>query len=184
MEVCAWRTRLPKARRARGLPPAPLFASEPSPGRRPARKPGATFFERQPRPLEGAAHGGGGDLRAAFLLEELAVLGEEGEVRVGPRLGGQPLLQRLPLARGRPGGIGSAPTSPVSRRFLSQRLTVAGDTPKVPTTSPRGIPRSTAAKTLSPRSFGYAFMLAVSHQPNVHASRCRWPRAGLQGASS
>ncbi len=45
---------------------------------------------------------GGGDLHAAFLLEELAVLFER-EVGVGPRLGGQALLQRLALGRGRAG---------------------------------------------------------------------------------
>ena len=107
-----------------------------------------------------------------MLLEELAVLGQ-GEVGVEANLAGKPLLQRPPLARAGGPGIGSASTSsPVSRRFLSQRLTVAGETPKVPTISPRGRPRSTAAKTFNLRSFEYAFMTAVLHQLNAHVSRC------------
>src|SRR5919112_2832469 len=71
---CEHRTR-PRRRDPRGLSPALLFASELSLPRL-ARKPGATFFERKPQPLERAAHGGGGDLYAAFLLKELAVLGQ------------------------------------------------------------------------------------------------------------
>ena len=60
-------------------------------------------------------------------------------------------------------GEGLASTSPVSRRRLSQRPTVANDTPKTRTISSRGMLRSTAASTLILRSFEYAFMVAASH---------------------
>src|SRR5215218_9086570 len=50
---------------------------------------------------------------------------------------------------------------------------VETDTPKVFATSALGIPRSTAASTLSLRSFEYAFMSALSHGFNTQASRCR-----------
>src|SRR5215212_4405692 len=92
----AHRTR-PRRRNPRSLSPEPLFASEPSPLRL-ARKQEGTFFERKPQPLERAAHGSGGDLYAAFLLKELAVLGQ-GEIGVEANLGRQALLQSLPLAR-------------------------------------------------------------------------------------
>src|SRR5215216_4349505 len=50
---------------------------------------------------------------------------------------------------------------------------VETDTPKVFATSALGIPRSTAASTLSLRSFEYAFMSALSHGFNTQASRCQ-----------
>jgi hypothetical protein len=45
------------------------------------------------------------------------------------------------------------------------------------TSSPRGIPRSAAANTLSLRSFEYALMHAASHGLNAQASRCE-PQTG------
>jgi hypothetical protein len=54
--------------------------------------------------------------------------------------------------------MGSASTSPVSRRRLSQRLMVGTETEKVTATSSLGTPRSTAASTLILRSFEYGFM--------------------------
>src|SRR5215210_4401138 len=51
---------------------------------------------------------------------------------------------------------------------------VGSDTPKTRAISSRGIPRSTAASTLSLRSFEYGFMPGVSHPINPHASRCRY----------
>ena len=53
-------------------------------------------------------------------------------------------------------GLGSTP--PLSLRRLSQRLIEGEDTPKILATSFLGIPRSTAANTLSLRSFEYALM--------------------------
>ncbi len=44
---------------------------------------------------------------------------------------------------------------------------VETDTPKVFATSALGIPRSTAANTLSLRSLGYAFLAALSHGFNT-----------------
>src|SRR5215210_8929094 len=49
---------------------------------------------------------------------------------------------------------------------------VETDTPKVSAISRRGIPRSTAASTLSLRSFEYALMPTLSHGFNTQASRC------------
>jgi hypothetical protein len=75
------------------------------------------------------------------------------EVTAQRRVSSQPLSFR----RGRP-GMGSASTSPVSRRRLSQRLMVGTETEKVTATSSLGTPRSTAASTLILRSFEYGFM--------------------------
>ena len=50
-------------------------------------------------------------------------------------------------------GEGLAATSPVSRRRFTQRPMVAGDTPNRRAISSRCSPRSTAASTLSLRSF-------------------------------
>jgi hypothetical protein len=62
-----------------------------------ARRPGGTFFERQPQAREGAADAGGGDRHAVLILEELAVLFER-EIGVAQHLPGQRLLQRPALA--------------------------------------------------------------------------------------
>jgi uncharacterized membrane protein YkvA (DUF1232 family) len=51
-------------------------------------------------------------------------------------------------------------------------LMVETETPKVLATCALGIPRSTAASTLSLRSFEYALMPALSHGFNTQASRC------------
>ena len=62
----------------------------------------------------------------------------------------------------RPGeGLGAR--SPPSRRRLSHRFTVGRETPKTRTTSALGSPRSTAASSLTLRSFEYAFIAAASH---------------------
>src|SRR5215208_4274766 len=122
---------------------------------------GRDFFERQPQTPEGAADAGDGDRHALLVVEELAVL-LEGEVGVARDLRRQRLLQRPALARGRAGrrlGIDAARLSAQPQ----PRLTVGSETPKVSATSPRGIPRSTAASTLILRSFEYGFMTRVSH---------------------
>src|SRR5918993_1044967 len=67
-----------------------------------------------------------------------------------------PFLEGLP-------GIGSGSTSPVSRRRFSQRFMVGIDTEKVLATSSLGLPASTAASTLSLRSFEYGFMPGGYH---------------------
>jgi hypothetical protein len=53
---------------------------------------------------------------------------------------------------------------------------VGADTPKICAISSRGIPRSTAASTLSLRSFEYGFMPRVSYPLNPCASRCSMKR--------
>ena len=60
--------------------------------------------------------------------------------------------------------MGEGSTSPLSLRLLSQRLIEGTEIPKIPATSLRGIPRSTASNTLSLRSFEYAFMPGSFHE--------------------
>ena len=50
---------------------------------------------------------------------------------------------------------------------------VETETLKVPAISWRGTPRSTAASTLTLRSFEYAFMPAALHGFNAQATRCK-----------
>ena len=125
-----------------------------------------SFFERQPEALESPAHGGRRDPQPALVLQKLAVLGE-GEVGVALHLGWKNLLQDLPFARK---GAGDRPS--LHRAGLAAKLKVALDGGDREATSLRGIPRSTAANTLSLRSFEYAFMPAPSHELNTRASRC------------
>jgi hypothetical protein len=66
-------------------------------------------------------------------------------------------LSKVPFLEGLP-GIGLGSTSPVSRRLFSQRFMVGIDTEKVFATFCLGVPASTAASTLSLRSFEYGFM--------------------------
>ena len=54
---------------------------------------------------------------------------------------------------------GCSTRSALSRRRLSQRLMVGTETEKVLATSSLGTPPSTAASTLTLRSFEYGFML-------------------------
>jgi hypothetical protein len=52
-------------------------------------------------------------------------------------------------------------------------VAVETETPKISATSLRGIPRSTAASTLSLRSLEYALMPAASHGFNAQAGHCQ-----------
>jgi hypothetical protein len=102
------------------------------------------------------AHRGHRHAHAALAFPRLAVLVQRGLwaglqllPQGAPLLGGLTDLQMLGV---RPGeGLGA--TSPVSRLRLSQRRTVAKETPKVSTIRALGPPRSTAASTLALRSF-------------------------------
>src|SRR5215212_1437383 len=73
------------------------------------------------------------------------------------RWSGNHSLSIAPLIAGGPDGT-LAPTSPVSLRLFSQRLTEGKEIPKIFATSALGIPRSTASSTFTLRSFEYARM--------------------------
>jgi hypothetical protein len=87
------------------------------------------------------------------IFEELAVL-SEGELRVRPRLGGQRrLLQCCALAGGRARHRSRLDVSSLAAQPQVAPSMVGAETPKSLATSALGIPRSTAASTLSLRSF-------------------------------
>ena len=109
-------------------------------------------------------------LDAVLLLEELAVL-RQGEVGVERDLGRQPLLQGRPFGRPRTGDRLGLYVPRLPAQLEVAFLMVGTDMPKVLATSSRAIPRSTAASTLSLRSFEYAFMPAPSHRINAQANR-------------
>lgn len=131
-----------------------------------------TFLERPAagQAGDGPSNGGGRDRLPEFFLERLAVL-LEGKVVIGLQSLGQPPSKHLALP-GRPAGdwpgIGLGSTSPVWRRRLSQRLMVGTDTEKVVAASSLGTPWSTAASTLSLRSFEYRFMPEAYHRMDQH----------------
>ena len=87
-----------------------------------------------------------------LILEELAVLFKR-EIGVAQDLPGQRLLQRPALASRGAARRLRIDAPGLSRLSLRKRLTLGSETPKVRETSLRGIPRSTAASTLSLRSF-------------------------------
>src|SRR5215203_5564456 len=128
------RPRTPSARDRGALAPR---ASAPFRPRR-ARRPGGTFFERQPQTPEGAADAGDGDRHALLVVEELAVL-LEGEVGVARDLRRQRLLQRPALARGRAGrrlGIDAARLSAQPQPAPHGRLRDAEGLGHLPTRHP------------------------------------------------
>jgi hypothetical protein len=120
----------------------------------------ATFFEwpaasRQTR--DPAAHRGLRDLHPRLILENASQCSLRLRSGLFFSWVGNHSSSSPPFLAGGPGiGLGSTP--PLSLRRLSQRLIEGEDTPKTLATSFLGIPRSTAANTLSLRSFEYALM--------------------------